>query len=128
MRHRDERDVIEKQDLLELVGDADLEPAIARAKLRITDTDVFVRIGNVAVRGGCFQISHLAPAQKVGHELELLAVPREEVWTGRWLAIELGQREPCEGTGSGGWNVCLQDARGPQHANRVGARASAEPD
>src|SRR4051812_31810832 len=115
----DELRTIQEHRLFELVRDAHLVLAVARAKLLGADADVFVRVGRVPLPGGN-PVAHLAAAEKVRHELEPGPVPGKEERARRGLAIQLRDLHRPFG------ELRLQDAGWPQHAHAFRRRATAK--
>ena len=128
MRHGDELRPIEEERLLELVGDAKIEPPVARLQPVSGDAHVFVGVRRVA-EPGRLPVAHFAATEEVGEEVELRSVPRDEEGAGRRFAIELfdfdrtGEQRRL---GSDRGSFSLQDSRGPEHADDIGAGAIAE--
>ena len=145
MRQRQQLELVDEQHLLQLVRHPQLEAALARAELVAPDADVLDGIGRV-VDARPVPVAHLAAAQEIGHEDEPLAVPGEEDGAGRRLAVELlhGQRRRQNGWRPGrngrlrggvdrlgggvGGRLGLEDPRGPEHPDDVGALAGSEPE
>ena len=92
VRHGQQRQAVQEQRLLQLVGDAQLVAAVARPKLVLADADVLVGVRRVVVPGPV-PVAHLPAAQEVGHELEAAPVPGVEEGTGRRLAVQLLDEE-----------------------------------
>jgi hypothetical protein len=101
---RHERRLVEEHRFLELVGDANLVSPVSRDERPVGNPDVLVRVRRVELPRSR-PVTHLATAEKVGDELEAAAVPGEEIWTRRRLAIEF--LDPCR---RGGRQFALEDA------------------
>ena len=120
VRDRDELKAIDKQRFLELVRHAQLVAAVPRRELVAAQSNVFVGIRGVA-DAGRDPGAHFAASHEVGDELEARAVPRKQERARRRLAIEL---DDCGGAGR--IRFGLKNARRPEHADDIGARAAAE--
>ena len=132
---------IEEQHFLEFVRHAKTKPTIHGLQLIVADAHVLHRV-RMVVDARSFPVTHLAATEEVGDKLKALAIPGEEKWTRRWLAIELfdqerrrqssWQRFCCRrcarrGRCRHGGDLCLHDARRPQDARNLGAWPRAEP-
>ena len=84
----EEGEAVHEHRLLELVGDAQLQPPLAWTELLVGQADVLVGIG-VVVLARPLPIAHLAAAHEVRDEGEPGAVPGVEVGAGGGLAVEL---------------------------------------